>query len=118
MTSIPFFWVLVPLGVLLLLLLFARALLGIVTIREDQVGIVVRRWAMNDVKLPEGKIIALNQEPGYQARTLAPGLHLWYWPWMYHDRANAPADVPPGRMGLVVARDGASVPRSGSSARS
>jgi uncharacterized membrane protein YqiK len=110
MIPTPLFWALVALGALLLLTLFARALLGIVTIREDQVGIVVRRWSLSGAKLPEGKIIALNHEPGYQADTLPPGLHLWLWPWMFHVDKQPLFLVPPGRIGLAVARDGCATP--------
>ena len=52
---------------------------GSVLIRERQVGVVVKRFAGNS--LPPGRLIALAGEAGFQADTLAPGLHYGYWPW-------------------------------------
>jgi uncharacterized membrane protein YqiK len=48
-------------------------LFGVVHIGEQQVGLVIKRFAMRS--LPPGEIIALNGEAGYQADTLPPGLH-------------------------------------------
>jgi hypothetical protein len=46
---------------------------GFVLIRERQVGIVIKRFAAKS--LPPGHLLALEGEAGYQADTLAPGLH-------------------------------------------
>jgi hypothetical protein len=54
----------------------SKALLGWVLVREDQVGHVVRKFGARN--LPQGRIVALDGEAGYQARTLAPGVHFWY----------------------------------------
>ncbi len=54
---------------------------GFVLIRERQVGIVIKRFAAKS--LPPGHLLALEGEAGYQADTLAPGLHSGYWPWQY-----------------------------------
>ena len=64
-----------------LILFLIYHLLGFVFIREHEVGIVIKRFAMKN--LPPGQIVALNGEAGYQADTLAPGLHLFYWRWQY-----------------------------------
>lgn len=55
-------------------------------------------------------MVALNHEPGFQADTLAPGLHLFKWPWMYRIDKVPVTIVPPGFIGLVTARDGAPIP--------
>lgn len=49
-------------------------LLSFVRIREYQVGVVIKKFSPGR-PLPEGRIVALNGEAGYQARTLGPGIH-------------------------------------------
>jgi uncharacterized membrane protein YqiK len=86
----------------------APFLLGLVIIREDQVGVVIKRFARHS--LPAGQFIALNGEAGYQADTLPPGLHFGLWFWQY-GVAKAPAlVVPSGEIALVVAASGAPIP--------
>lgn len=105
----------VPLAVLVVLmvlffLLLPSITLGLVVIREHQVGIVIKRFDLNRHTLPHGKHIALDNEPGFQADTLAPGWHLGFWPWMYTVRKVPVTVIPQGEIGLVVAADGAPVP--------
>jgi len=108
---------LVPIAVLVLLiadLLFTRLtlrLFGVVLIPEDKIGIVNKKFVLFGANktLPDGKIIALNGEAGYQADTLAPGLHWGYWPWQYTIEMNEFTVVPPGMVGVVEARDGGPV---------
>jgi uncharacterized membrane protein YqiK len=55
---------------------------------------------------PDGRIIALTGEAGYQADTVPPGLHVGLWPWQYPvDRVEF-FTVPPGKVGCVEACDG------------
>ncbi len=82
--------------------------LGTVRIGERDVGIVIKRFAMNN--LPPGQIIALNGEAGYQADTLAPGLHFFYWRWQYSIVHTAMIYVPQGELALVIANAGAPIP--------
>jgi uncharacterized membrane protein YqiK len=97
-----------PFVFLLALLLVSPLLTGAVFVRERQVGIVVKRFARR--ALAPGQLVALEGEAGYQADTLAPGLHFGYWPWQY-SVAKAPLTViPQGEIGLVVAADGAAIP--------
>jgi uncharacterized membrane protein YqiK len=79
-------------------------LLGLVLIDERQVGIVVKRFAATS--LPPGRLIALNGEAGYQADTLAPGLHFGYWRWQYQVFKAPVTEVSPGEIALVVSADG------------
>ncbi len=81
-------------------------LLGLVVIRENQVGVVIKRFSWSGKKLPEGRVIALEEEPGYQARTLGPGFHLWYFPVMYKIEKYPITVIAPGKIGLVIANDG------------
>lgn len=108
MFDLPF-WV-IALPVILLLIIFAKVLLGIVSIRETQVGVVVKKFSLAGKSLPQDRIVALNGEPGFQADTLAPGIHVGYWPWMYRVDKYPVTVVPPGYIGLVNARDGDAIP--------
>ncbi len=81
---------------------------GVVLIRERQVGVVVKRFAAKS--LAPGQLIALNGEAGYQADTLAPGLHFGLWFWQYRILKMPVTMVPQGEIALVLAADGASIP--------
>ncbi len=78
-------------------IILSEFLFGWVLIREDQVGHVVKK--LSTTQLPQGRIVALNGEAGYQARTLPPGLHFWLWPWMCRIDKRS-----------VVAKDGNALP--------
>lgn len=86
------------------LLLFA---LGLVKINEREVGIVIKRFGP---KLRDGQLVALKGEAGYQADTLPPGWHFWYFPWQYRVRKVSVTMIPAGEIGLVVAADGQAKP--------
>jgi uncharacterized membrane protein YqiK len=81
---------------------------GATLITERQVGIVVRRFGGGDLK--PGHLIALNGEAGYQAGTLAPGLHFGFWRWQYRIIKAPVIEVPQGEIALVLAADGAPIP--------
>ncbi|HEY9692975.1 MAG TPA: hypothetical protein V6D15_12255 [Oculatellaceae cyanobacterium] len=81
---------------------------GLVVISSEEVGIVIKKFARRS--LSAGRLIALNNEAGLQADTLAPGWHWGYWPWQYNVRREPVVIIPQGEIGLVVARDGASLP--------
>lgn len=92
----------------LLAALFANPLLGLVVVREREVGIVAKKFARRS--LPSGRQIALDGEAGFQADTLAPGWHFGYWLWMYRVSKVPVVVVPQGEIALVVANDGAPIP--------
>ena len=81
---------------------------GFVLIREQQVGIVVKRFAGKS--LEPGHLIALAGEAGFQADGLAPGLHFGYWPWQYRIIKVWVTVVPQGEIALVLAADGDAIP--------
>jgi uncharacterized membrane protein YqiK len=83
-------------------------LTGAVLIRERQVGVVIKRFGGG--ALAPGRLIALNGEAGYQADTLAPGLHFGYFRWQYRILKVSVTVIPQGEIALVVAADGASIP--------
>src|SRR5262245_59388087 len=95
-------------AVLVVLALLARPLTGLVVVREQEVGIVAKRFARRS--LSPGRLVALNGEAGIQADTLSPGYHLFYWPWKYRVTGVPVTVVPQGEIALVVANDGAPIP--------
>jgi len=91
--------------------IFYRAvfrLFGIVIVPEDKIGLVTKKFVLfgEHKQLPEGRIIALQGEAGYQARTLAPGIYFWMWFWQYEIILEPLTIIPTGKIGLVMARDG------------
>ncbi len=102
--------VLVFFAVVLLLLLTATSIFGLVVIGEAQVGVVIKKFSIAGKQLPAGQLIALEGEAGYQADTLAPGWHLWYWRWQYEVLRVPVTVIQPGEIALVVAADGSSIP--------
>jgi len=89
-------------------LLTAPILLGLIIIREDQVGVIIKKFASHS--LPAGEFIALNGEAGYQADTLPPGVHFGYWFWQYSIAKSHVVVVPSGEIALIVASAGAAIP--------
>ena len=100
-------WIVVILGLVCCLPL-VPIFLGAVLIRERQVGIVVKKFGGRP--LEPGRLIALKGEAGYQADTLAPGLHFGFFPWQYRILKMPVTVVPQGEIALVVAADGAAIP--------
>jgi uncharacterized membrane protein YqiK len=91
---------------------FILRVVGVVIVPEDRIGLVTKKFVLfgPNKSLPDGKIIALNGEPGYQAKTLAPGLYWGYWPWQYDINLQPFRIIAKGKIGLVSAKDGAQLP--------
>jgi uncharacterized membrane protein YqiK len=94
----------------ILIAVLPGALVGLVIVNERQVGVVIKRFAVGKKSLPDGRLVALNGEPGYQADTLAPGWHFGYWNWMYNIQKVPVTVIPQGEIGLVVSADGSPIP--------
>jgi uncharacterized membrane protein YqiK len=95
----------------IIVLLLYRQLLwlcGVIIVPDDSIGVVTKKFVLfgKHRRLPDGRIIALSGEAGYQADTLAPGLHLGLWPWQYSAELVTFFTVPPGKVGCVEACDG------------
>ncbi|MEO6004750.1 MAG: SPFH domain-containing protein [Opitutus sp.] len=88
--------------------LLSPLMLGLVVIREDQVGLVIKKFSRRN--LPAGQFIALAGEAGYQADTLPPGLHFGLFFWQYRVAKSHVVVVPQGEIALVVAAAGTSIP--------
>ncbi|MFC1652891.1 SPFH domain-containing protein, partial [Planctomycetota bacterium] len=81
---------------------------SLVNIGGDEVGIVKKRFGGG--ALPDGRILAVNGENGFQAQTLSPGLHLFYWPWQYEITKEKMVQIREGSVGILQAQDGRSLP--------
>ena len=105
-------WVLIPILALLFYKFTLRFFFGMVIIPEDKIGLVTKKFVLfgANKSLPDGKIIALNGEPGYQADPLAPGLYWGYWVWQYSIDQSPLTVIPKGKIGLLSAKDGAQLP--------
>jgi uncharacterized membrane protein YqiK len=96
--------ILIVVGLVLLALLFFE-LLGMRYIPNSRVGIVEKLWSKKG-SVPEGRIIALGGEAGYQADLLRGGFHFGLWRWQYRIHKVSLVTVPQGKIGYVYARDG------------
>jgi uncharacterized membrane protein YqiK len=98
--------------VVLAVLVVLEILLSFHSIGPSQVGLVTKRVGR---KLREHQIVALDGEAGYQADLLMPGLRFKLWP-LYGVKSFAWVQVPPGRIGLVIAQVGDALPTGAKSA--
>ncbi len=89
------------------LVFLSTVIANVRVIGENESGLVVRRYGK---ALPQGRLIALNGEAGFQAKLLPPGWHVGLWRWRYKVTKVPMVVVPAGEIALVVANDGAQVP--------
>jgi uncharacterized membrane protein YqiK len=78
-------------------------------IPNDHVGIVEKLWSRHG-SVPEGAILALHGEAGYQADLLRGGVHFGLWRWQYRIHKVRLVTVSQGKIGYVYARDGEPLP--------
>lgn len=105
-------WIVVVVILLLLFKVILRALFGMVIVPENRIGLVTKKFKLTGANraLPDGRIIATRGEAGFQAKTLAPGLYWGMWPWVYGVEMQPFTVIPEGKIGLVMANDGAELP--------
>lgn len=105
-------WMYLLLVIPLLMVIFwkfvLRIFLGMVIVPEKNIGLVSKKFVLfgKAKTLPDGKIIALNGESGFQADTLATGLYWGYWIWQYKIIFQQFIEVPKNRIALIAAKDG------------
>lgn len=89
-----------------------RFFFGMVIVPEDRMGLVTKKFVLAGANrsLPDGRIVATRGEAGFQAQTLAPGLYWGLWPWQYAIEMSAFSIIPEGKIGLLLAKDGAEIP--------
>jgi uncharacterized membrane protein YqiK len=104
----------IVIGLILLALAYRQILwlCGVIVIPNDSIGVVTRKFAVFGAhrNLPDGSIIALSGEAGYQADTLTPGLHVGLWPLQFKVELVKFLTIPPGKVGCVEACDGRPLP--------
>jgi len=93
--------------VVVLIALIAVIGSSIVKIDGDEVGIVEKK--LFGGALPEGRVLAVNGENGFQAQILAPGWHV-KWKWQYNVTKIKMIEIKEGFVGLIQAADGRSLP--------
>jgi len=104
----PAMLVLMAMAVLLTILAIP-VVLGMRVIPNNKVGVVEKLWSVGG-SLPEGRLIALNGEAGFQAEILRGGVHFGYPIWKYRVHQVRLTAVPQGKIGYVFARDGKALP--------
>src|SRR5258708_26797192 len=80
-------------------------------IPHNLVGVVEKLWSASG-SVPEGRILALNGEAGFQAELLRGGMHFGLWRWQYRLHKVPLVTIRQGRIGYVYARDGEALPPS------
>lgn len=85
---------------------------GIIIVPDDSIGTVTKKFVIfgANSNLPDGQIVALQGEAGYQADSLSPGLHMGLWPWQYAIDLIKFIVIPQGKIGVVQACDGKPLP--------
>lgn len=91
----------------LALVLITFVLKSIVIVGGTQIAVLERRFL--GVNLPQGRVIALANEIGIQARTLGPGLHFLI-PFLYKVRKLPFTSIAEDEIGIVESIDGTPVP--------
>lgn len=107
------YWWVIPILLSIVLYKFIlRFLFGMVIVPEDRIGLVTKKFVLfgEFKELPDGRIIATRGEAGFQSKTLAPGLYFWKWVWQYDVTMEQFTIIPEGKIGLILAKDGAEIP--------
>jgi uncharacterized membrane protein YqiK len=109
---LSYWWVLIPVLSVVFYKWVLRVLFGMVIIPEDKIGLVTKKFVLfgKNKELPEGRIVALNGEAGFQVDPLSPGLYWGFWVWQYEIKEEPFVSIPNNKIGLVVAKDGVSLP--------
>jgi len=80
---------------------------SVVIVGGTQIAVLERRWFGRG--MPEGRVVAMANEVGIQARILGPGLHL-LTPFLYTTEKQPMIVIAENEVGLVESIDGAPVP--------
>lgn len=98
----------IPLLLIIMYRVVLRVFFGLVIVPEDKIGLVTKKFRLAGKQaLPQGRIITTNGEAGFQAQTLAPGMYFGKWFWQFDITFQPFTVIPTGKIGLVLARDGA-----------
>ena len=92
-------WLLVALGVVTLILV----LRSVVIVGGTEMAVVERKYLGR--KMPQGRVVAMSEEVGVQARTLGPGMHFLV-PFLYRAKRYPFTVVAESEIGFVESIDG------------
>ncbi|GFO57164.1 hypothetical protein GMSM_41710 [Geomonas sp. Red276] len=96
------YYYLIALAVLIVLLWNS-----IVVVSGNEIALIERRWFGK--KMPQGRVVALGNEVGIQARTLGPGLHFLI-PFIYKATKSVFTEILENEIGLIESVDGSAIP--------
>lgn len=99
----PTFYSIALLALFFLIVLYR----SVVIVDGTKLAILERRWFGKSI--PRGRVVALTNEVGIQARTLGPGIHLLI-PFLYTVKKYPMLMISENEVGLVESIDGAPVP--------
>jgi uncharacterized membrane protein YqiK len=107
-----YWWVIIPILAIIFYKTILRIMFGMVIVPQDSIGLVTKKFVLygENRSLPDGRFIASKGEAGYQARTLAPGLYWFMFPWQYGVVLETFTVIPEGKIGLILSKDGAEIP--------
>jgi regulator of protease activity HflC (stomatin/prohibitin superfamily) len=80
---------------------------SVVIVGGSEIALIERRWFGS--KMPQGRVVALGNEVGIQARTLGPGLHFLI-PFIYKATKSYFTEILESEIGLIESVDGSSIP--------
>jgi uncharacterized membrane protein YqiK len=96
--------ILIAIGILLLLIILFNS---IVIVGGRSIAMIERRWF--GANMPQGRVIAMKNEIGVQARTLGPGMHFLV-PFIYKARKAEFTIISENEVGIIESIDGSPVP--------
>ena len=94
-------------GILIGILVLLLAYQSVVIVGGKEIALIERRWLGK--KMPQGRVVAMNNEVGIQARTLGPGMHFLI-PFIYTAKKSEFIEIMDGKVGLIESVDGGSIP--------
>jgi len=103
-TAHPYLFLILGLSLVALAVL---AYWSIVLVSGNEIAVLERRWLGK--KMPQGRVVALGDEVGIQARTLGPGLHVLI-PFLYLASKYPFVEIADGEVGSVESIDGTPIP--------
>jgi len=87
--------------------LLVLAYFSIVIVAGNEIAVIERRWLGK--KMSQGRVVAMGNEVGIQARTLGPGLHFLI-PFLYVAKKYPFVEIKDGEIGIVESIDGNPIP--------
>ena len=94
-------------GAIVVVIAAILAYQSVVIVGGKEIALIERRWFGK--KMPQGRVVAMNNEVGIQARTLGPGMHFLI-PFIYTARKSEFIEIMDGKIGLIESVDGSSIP--------